>query len=77
MSPGAVEITAIVVLGILALFFLAILAAACEWVSFSASLRAVPRSKRKPGSAVEVRVLADAEPGAAVESITAARRAGA
>jgi hypothetical protein len=70
-----VEVAAIAAPSVLALAALFVTAAAHEWLGFSVSvsLRVIPASKRKPRSAVEVKVV-PAEPAAPVESITAARR---
>jgi hypothetical protein len=74
----AVEITGIIALCALVLTAIAVTAAANEWLGFSCSLslRFMPRSKRQPRTAVEVRhVIPDATaPAAPVESITSARR---
>ncbi len=75
----AVEITGIIALCALAVTAIAVTAAANEWMGLSCSfsLRFMPRSKRQPRTAVEVRhVLPDAQPTAPVESITSARRTG-
>ena len=76
MNTAAI-VALIVVLGALFLAALLIVAAANEWlnISGSASVRAVPRAKRKPRTAIEVRTVLPepAEPGADVKPIGAAR----
>jgi hypothetical protein len=78
VSAGAVEITGMVVVGVLILAGLATVAVAREWINVtaSASVKAVPAAKRQPRNAIEVRhVLPDAaEQTADLPKIAAARR---